>query len=79
VSQINIQVTPGFDDTLRRFMRLRRIKSKSEAIRTAVAESLQRSAAARPPVDYRTWLGVASQPPVSGRPRFASHGALWER
>lgn len=47
MGQININVTPAFEAALVRLMRLRGIRSKSEAIREAVAESAERASGRR--------------------------------
>ncbi len=73
--QINLHVTDRFEKDLRRFMRARGIPTKSAAIRTAVEEGCERSAAARR-ADYRSWLGLGKNGPAR-RPRFASHDDLW--
>ena len=48
MSQINLHTTPTFERALARLMRLRRIGTKSEAIRLAVEELPRASAAAGP-------------------------------
>ena len=40
MAQLNMNVTPAFGRALAQFMRLRKIESKSEAIRVAVDEAL---------------------------------------
>lgn len=57
MSQLNIHLTPAFEEKLRRFMRARGIKSKSEAVRIAVEEGLEREIPQR--VDFREWVGMA--------------------
>jgi len=75
VPQINLHVTDRFQKELKRFMRARRIPTKSAAIRTAVHEGCERTASAVQ-ADFRSWLGIGKR----GRPkrrRFASHDDLW--
>ncbi len=77
MSQINLQVTPEFERDLRRFMKLRRLRNKSEAIRLAVKEALERSLGAARQVDYAQWLGAAKRAELNPNPRFHSHDDLW--
>jgi Arc/MetJ-type ribon-helix-helix transcriptional regulator len=77
MSQMNLQLTPEFERNLRRFMRLRRLQNKSEAIRLAVQEALERSLGPARQVDYAQWLGAANQSALNPHPRFASHDDLW--
>jgi Arc/MetJ-type ribon-helix-helix transcriptional regulator len=79
MSRINVHMTPGCEHALKRFMHLRRLRSKSEAVRVAVEETLARDLGARPTVDYTTWLGRATRTPGQVSPRFRSHDDLWER
>jgi hypothetical protein len=77
MGQININVTPEFDAALARLMRARGIRSKSDAIRTAVAEASERATAAAPVEDFTAWIGLALGGEDNPRPRFASHDDLW--
>lgn len=76
--QINLNVTPEFEESLARFMRLRRIRTKTEAIRTAVVEGLQRAAAGGGIADFRQWRGAALRAPANPRPRFPADADLWK-
>ena len=78
MGQININVTPAFEAALVRLMRLRGIRSKSEAIREAVAESADRSSGAAPVEDFSPWVGAALRAPLNPSPRFAGHDDLWK-
>lgn len=78
MAQINLHVTPEFEQALRRLVRLRGLPSKSEAIRSAVLEALEREAERRPPTDFRGWLGAATAAPLNPSPRFSSEDELWE-
>ena len=42
MSQLNIHMTPTLEHDLRKFMKVRHLKSKAEAIRTAIKENLER-------------------------------------
>lgn len=76
VSQINLHTTPGFERALAKLMKLRGLKSKSEAIRAAVEEAAQR-AARKPSADFREWIGLGKAGPDAPPPRFASDDDLW--
>jgi hypothetical protein len=77
VSQFNIHVTPGFERALSRFMRLRGLTNKSEAVRVAVEEAAAREVAARKTVSFADLRGAALRAPPNPSPRFASEDDLW--
>ncbi len=77
MSQLNINLSPEFEDSLIRYMRIRGIRSKSEAIRVAVKEGLERSLAGRPQVDFSSWLGLARGDGENPAPQFSSDDDLW--
>ena len=77
MSQINLHTTPTFERALARLMRLRRIGTKSEAIRLAVEELAARERRRRPG-GFQSWIGAASQAPLNPAPRFTSDHDLWE-
>lgn len=68
---LNVRLTPAFDVELRELMRRRGLRSKSAAIRLAVAEALDRTVDTTAP-DFTSWIGVARHAPVNPSPRFAS-------
>ena len=78
MTQLNINLTQDFETSLKRFMRLRGIRTKSEAIRLAVQEGVERSLERAGRTSFREWLGAAVQADVNPHPRFASHDDLWE-
>ncbi len=77
MAQLNINMTPQFEKALGRFMRIRRIKSKSEAVRVAVSEGLQRGIEENGVCDFADWLGLGLKAPQNPEPRFRSHDDLW--
>ena len=77
--QINLRVTPAFEGNLRRLMRSRHLRTKSEAIRCAVEEAVARASGQETGTDFTAWLGQAARPPVNPRPRFASDDDMWEK
>jgi Arc/MetJ-type ribon-helix-helix transcriptional regulator len=56
MAQVNVHVTPEFDEALGRLVRLRGLRSKSEAIRWAVVEALDREIGRSQTADFRAWL-----------------------
>ena len=73
--QINIHVTPPFERALSRFMRLRSIGSKSEAIRLAVQEAYERARVHANGVSFGDLLGAARPEPGAAR---ITDDMLWE-
>ncbi len=76
MSQININQTPEFESDLTRLMKLRKLRSKSEAIRLAVKESLERALEQSPAVSYSDWIGIACGG-QNREPRFKNHSDVW--
>jgi hypothetical protein len=76
MKQLNLNVTPEFERDLQIYMKRRRIKLKSDAIRQALHE-----AAARRPADegydFRSWLGLGLQAPLRRKRGFRSEADLW--
>ena len=77
VGQLNVNQTPEFEEDLTRLMRIRRISTKSEAVRVAVRESLERSLQAASECDYRSWIGLARGEGENLEPKIRSHDELW--
>lgn len=77
MSQLNIHVTASFERDLNKFMRLRHINTKSEAIRLAIKEGIQHATAHVIPGDFTDWLGLATQVPVNKKTKFSSDDDLW--
>ena len=77
MSQLNVHVTPDFQRELTEYMRIRRLKTKSEAVRQAVHEALDHERRERQTADFGSWLGLGNRAPRSGNPRFSSDDDLW--
>ena len=77
MSQLNIHLNPSFEKDLSKFMRLRHINTKSEAIRTAIKEGIQHLTTHAKPVNFSTWLGLAKEAPVNKKAKFSSDKDLW--
>lgn len=78
MAQLNVHLTSDFERDLRRFKDLRGLPSKSEAVRVAVREALEREIRQPPRVDFRTWFGLARKAPLNPGPRFEFHDELWD-
>ena len=77
MSQINIHLTPEFEHALAEYMRLRRIRTKSDAVRMAVLEAVERERRRREAPDLSSWLGMAKRVPENPHPYFRSDADLW--
>jgi hypothetical protein len=74
--QINVRLITELEQALAEFIQLRRIKTKSAAIRAAVQEVLERRRQAAP--DFSRWVGLGTQTPKNPSPRFRSDDDLWD-
>ncbi|OHB75480.1 MAG: hypothetical protein A2Z34_08995 [Planctomycetes bacterium RBG_16_59_8] len=79
MGQINMHVTPWFEKMLARFMRVRKIATKSEAIRIAVKEGVERSVGKGGTVEFHSLRGYANRFSVNPRPRFRNDDDLWNK
>ena len=77
MAQINLHVKPDFERDLASFMRLRGLATKSEAIRLAVTEGLERARAAPPTTSFSRWAGAGLAVTPNPEPRFRSDDDLW--
>lgn len=78
MAQLNMNTTSQFEETLARFMRLRGIRTKSEAIRVAVREGLELAVRTEGHTHFTSWLGAGNGGPLNPSPRFHSDHDLWE-
>ncbi len=78
MSQLNINMTPEFEELLKRYMELNGIRHKSEAIRkplqTAVAVD---SESKETTMTLRDMLGAALRAPRNPKHRFRTDDDLW--
>lgn len=79
MSQMNLHVKPEFERDLAKLMRLRGIRTKSEAIRLAVRETVERAQRAGPKTDFSQWKGAALGAGLNPKPRFTSDDELWSK
>ena len=77
MSQLNIHMTPRFARALSRFMKARGIKTKSEAVRTAVEEALNRETAIAA-TNWSEMLGIANKGPLKPKDQWLTEDELWE-
>jgi Arc/MetJ-type ribon-helix-helix transcriptional regulator len=77
MSQINIHLTPEFERTLTEYMRLRGIRTKSDAVRQALQEAVERERRLHRVPDFTRWLGLGKQNPENPNPKFRSDDDLW--
>jgi hypothetical protein len=76
MSQLNIHVSSAFEQKLKRYMRVRGIKTKSDAVHAAVDEAL-RLAQKSPTVNLRDLVGAAKQLPLRPRKKWLNEDDLW--
>ena len=77
MTQLNMHIKPEFERDLARFMSLRGLRPKSEAIRLAVREGLERARAAPPGRSFISWAGAGLGAGTNPEPRFPSDDDLW--
>jgi Arc/MetJ-type ribon-helix-helix transcriptional regulator len=75
MKRLSLRVTPEFERDLKRFMKRRGFKRKSDAIRLAVHEAAERSA--RPKIDFRALIGIAAKDPPDPNAKFLTEDDLW--
>ena len=76
MSQLNMHIKPDFERDLTRFMSLRGLRTKSEAIRLAVREGLER-ARSTPRKSFTRWAGAGLGAGTNPEPRFPTDDDLW--
>ncbi len=77
MAQLNMHLTPEFEDSLATFMRVRGLRTKSEAIRVAVREGLQRALQQTRTTDFAAMRGLATAVPENPDRRFRDEDELW--
>lgn len=77
MAQMNVNVTVQFARDLKAFMRARGLKQKSEALRLALREAVERLGTPGRTPDFKAWVGLANQAPRNRAPRFRSEDELW--
>jgi len=75
--QLNLHLSPEFEQALAEFMRHRHIRTKSDAVRLAVLEAVERERRAYRAPDFSQWIGLGKQAPENPHPKFQSDADLW--
>lgn len=78
MTQLNLHVTPIFERDLKKFMKVRSIKTKAEAIRVAVKEGLEHSVASKKIIDFSVWVGLGNQAITNKKTKFHADDDLWK-
>jgi len=80
MAQLNVNVTPDFERALKRLMKARGLKTKSDAVRLAVLETAERATLAAKKVDWSALRGLAlTFGEANPNPKFKSEDDLWEK
>jgi hypothetical protein len=77
MKQLKINLTPEFERDLAQYMKMRKLRSKPDAIRQAIREAVSHESGATDN-DFRAWLGSGLRAPVR-RPRFRNEDDLWSQ
>ncbi len=78
MAQFNINLTPEFEKEIALYMKKKRVSTKSDAIRQALHEAVERLKSQRTDTDFRRWRGLALKAPLNTKPRFKSEDELWD-
>ncbi len=76
MGQLNIILTPEFERDLQYLMRVRGIRTKSDAIRIAVQEIANRGGVPDA-AKFDELLGAGLGAPLNRKPKFSSEDDLW--
>lgn len=77
MAQLNIHLNADLEENLARLVRLKGLRSKSDAVRIAVKEAVERETRMRTTIDFRQWIGLGLKAPVNRKPRFQSDDDVW--
>lgn len=79
MKQLNLHTTKQFLSDIGTYMRHRGLKTKSEAIRSALREVVEAVEQRSRRGSFRNWLGAGLREPRNPSPRFKSEDDLWEK
>lgn len=79
MNPLNVPMNEALEHDLRQFMRMRDIKTESEAVRIAIKEGLESAYKKKKPFDFGKLLGKANAFPQNPNPRFKSDDDLWRK
>lgn len=77
MGQLNLNLTPEFEQRLQAYMKKSGIPTKSEAIRRAVQEALERLRPSRAQTNYQDWIGLGLTSAPNPKPLFKDEDDLW--
>ena len=77
MAQLNVNLNTAFERDLSLLMRIRGIRTKSEAVRIAVHETAERTAGTGPEKGFSSWIGLGKRRPGNPTPSFRSDDDLW--
>lgn len=77
MSQLNIEVSPDFWEKLKKFMDLRGIANRSDAVRLAVEEALEKTNE-KPKVSWKQLLGAGLVGELQPRDQWMTEDKLWD-
>jgi hypothetical protein len=77
MGQFNLNISEAFEKDIATYMKFKNIKFKSQAIREAISECLEKY---RNPqlADFKSWLGAGNKAKRNPKPRFKNRGQLWK-
>ncbi len=78
MTQLNIHMTAKFENELLKFMKLRHIPTKAEAVRIAIKEGLEHTVGYMKSTDFSAWVGLGNQVPTNKKVKFRSDDDLWK-
>jgi hypothetical protein len=78
MGQLNLHMSPVFEQDLLKFMKDRNITTKSAAIRLAIHECLEHDASQSKKTDFLKWAGAANNAPTNPQPKFNTDDDLWK-
>lgn len=77
MAQININVTPQLKKDIEKYMKVRGVKTKSDAIRLALREVVEQLTSQKS-TDFQSWLGAGLKAPTRPNAKFRSEDDLWK-
>ena len=77
MAQINLILTPEFEKDLMRYMKLKGFSQKSEAIREALHEAVEKAKSQKQGHNFKRWRAMALKAPLNSKPKFKTHDDLW--
>jgi hypothetical protein len=78
MAQFNINITPEFERDLKVYMKFKGIPTKSDAVRQALHDAVERLKDMTTKTDFRSWRGLALKAPLKTKRRFKNEDDLWD-